>query len=103
MKLEHWDPERDGPLSEAALINKLEKYGYDCTRYTYPPGTVFPEHCHETDKIDAVLKGKFKMSMAGESVVLQAGDCLHVPAGMIHRAEVINDTPVISIDAVKTR
>jgi len=85
------------------MIARLENCGYDCTRYTYPPGTFFPDHCHETDKMDAVLQGKFRISMAGESAVLQAGDCLHVPAGMIHSAEVIGDTPVISIDGVKRR
>lgn len=101
MKVQKWNPDAEGPLSEPALIHKLEKLGYCCTCYTYPPGTVFQEHSHEIDKIDAVLSGKFKLSMAGKSVTLEAGDYLLVPKNMIHRAEVIGDESVVSIDAVK--
>lgn len=35
------------------------------------------------------------------SVTLVAGDCLHVPKGMLHSAEVVGDESVISLDAVK--
>ena len=101
MKPVSWDIENNGPLSEAALINKLESLGYSCSRYTYPPGACFPDHTHDVDKIDAVLQGRFKMSMAGGSVILEAGDYLFVPKGATHSAEVIGDEPVISIDALK--
>ena len=100
MKLHNWDP-ADGPLSEPALINKLEALGYRCTCYTYPPGTVFPEHSHNVDKIDAVLRGRFRLSMEGKNIILEAGDYLFVPKGMTHTAEVIGNEAVISIDAVK--
>ena len=101
MKVQKWNPDTDGLLSEPALIHKLEKLGYCCTRYTYLPGTVFPDHSHEIDKIDAVLSGKFRLSMKEKSIILEAGDYLFVPKGVIHRAEVVGDESVVSIDAVK--
>lgn len=52
--IEPWNRERNGPLSEAALRRMLEARGYKVSRYVYPPGTVFPEHSHGVDKIDAV-------------------------------------------------
>jgi len=52
----HWDKESDGVLTEAALIRKLESLGYHCNRYIYSPDTVFPEHDHQIDKIDAVKR-----------------------------------------------
>jgi mannose-6-phosphate isomerase-like protein (cupin superfamily) len=33
-------------------------------------------------------------------VVLEAGDCLVVPGGVVHSAEVVGDEPVVSLDAV---
>ncbi len=99
--IEHWDESRDGPLSEQALRRKLEARGYQVSTYHYPPGTCFDDHSHTVDKIDAVLSGFFRMSMNGESHVLTAGDCLAVPAGVLHSAEVIGDTPVISLDAIR--
>jgi len=101
--LEHWNAARDGPLTEGALCRKLEAMGYGVSRYVYPPGTYFPEHSHAEDKIDAVLSGRFRLTMGGHAVVLEAGDWLAVPAGVVHRAEVIGSEPVVSLDAVRRR
>ena len=101
MNPEHWNPGKDGKLTEAALRRKLEARGYRVTRYVYPPGTHFPDHCHDVDKIDAVLSGRFLLRMEGRRVILEAGDCLAVPRGVIHSAEVVGDDPVVSLDAVK--
>jgi len=101
--VEHWDLDRDGPLSEAALQRSLERSGYDVTRYVYPPGTYFPPHSHRVNKIDAVLSGQFRMSMHGVQIVLRAGDRLVVPKDVVHDAEVLGDEPVVSLDAVRVR
>ena len=103
MKLivEHWNEETDGKITEQAMQHKLESRGYTVTRYVYPPGTYFPDHTHDVDKIDGVLSGQFMMRMEGETVILEAGDTLEVPHGTIHSAEVIGHEPVISLDANK--
>ncbi len=101
--VEHWNEATDGPLSEAALQAKLEARGYHVTRYVYPPGTYFPNHTHTVDKIDAVISGRFRMTLGDRAVVLEAGDCLSVPAGSVHSAEVVGDEAVVSLDAVRIR
>ncbi len=103
VEVERWDETRDGPLSEAAMRAKLEARGYRVTRYVYPPGTWFPPHTHDVDKIDGVLSGRFRLEMLGESVILEAGDMLAVPRGVVHAAEVVGDEPVVSLDAVRVR
>ncbi|MBT3048569.1 MAG: cupin domain-containing protein [gamma proteobacterium symbiont of Ctena orbiculata] len=101
MQIEHWDKKTDGEMSETAMRAKLEALGYRVTRYVYPPGTYFPPHEHAVDKIDGVLSGRFRMSMGSRSVILEAGDTLHLPRGAVHSAEVVGDQPVISLDAIK--
>ena len=101
VKVEHWNSNRDGALSEEALMNKLENRGYSCTIYIYPPGTFFDNHTHTVDKIDAVLKGRFCIEMGGEMITLEAGDWIHVPRGAVHNAKVIGNENVVSIDAIK--
>ena len=101
MEVESWDVERDGPLSETALRQKLQQRGYHVSRYVYPPGTYFPDHSHGVDKIDAVLSGRFRMKIGSDEVILEAGDCLTVPCGVVHSAEVVGNEPVISLDATK--
>lgn len=101
MQLERWDPATDGPLSESALRQKLAAKGYRVSRYTYSPGMYFPPHTHGVDKIDAVLSGRFRMAMGDDSVILEPGDCLAVPKGASHSAEVVGDQPVVSLDATR--
>ncbi len=101
MSVDKWNPGQDGPLSEKALRQKLEQRGYRVTRYVYPPETSFPEHTHSIDKIDGVLSGRFRMILEGQEVILEAGDCLAVPRGAVHSAEVLGDEPVVSLDAIR--
>jgi quercetin dioxygenase-like cupin family protein len=99
--VEHWSEGSDGPFNEAALRGKLEARGYHVSRYVYQPGTVFPEHAHGADKIDAVVSGRFRMTLNGRAVVLEAGDCITVPRGALHSAEVVGAEPVVSLDATR--
>ena len=101
MKVEHWNQKDDGPLTEKALRRKLEARGYTVSCYHYSPGTVFPDHTHTIDKIDAVLSGKFRMTMKGHDFVLEAGDCLEVPRGTVHSAAVVGNETVVSLDATR--
>lgn len=103
MRVRHWNPATDGPLSEAAMRRKLEAAGYMVVRYSYPPGTTFPEHTHHVDKIDAVLSGRFRMVVAGHFTILGAGDWVEVPRGVHHTAAVVGDEPVVSLDAVRVK
>jgi quercetin dioxygenase-like cupin family protein len=101
--IECWNPEKDGELNEGNMRHKLEARGYQVSRYVYSPGTCFPPHTHDVDKIDGVLSGRFRMTMQGQALVLTAGDCLAVAKGEVHSAEVVGDEPVISLDAVRMR
>ena len=70
-------------------------------RYTYPPGTTFPDHVHEIDKIDAVVAGRFRMVVAGHLAMLGPGDWIEVARGIRHSAAVIGDEDVVSLDAAR--
>lgn len=91
----------EGEPSEAALRAKLEARGYRVARYVYEPGTVFPDHRHEVDKIDAVVSGRFRLVVGGHLAVLGPGDWIEVPRGVVHNAAVVGDEPVVSLDAIR--
>ena len=100
-EVKRWD-EQDGPVSESELRSRLEQRGYTVSRYTYPPGTAFPDHTHTVDKIDAVVSGRFRLVLEGKEVVLGPGDWVAVPCGAVHSAEVVGNESVVSLDAVRT-
>jgi len=95
----HWPIDASADALEK-FMRYLQSLGYNCTQYTYPPGTCFPEHTHEVDKIDAVIQGRFEITIQGESVLLKPGDYIEVPKHTLHSARVIGDESVVSIDAV---
>ena len=100
MAVQRWNSS-DGPVTEAALRAKLESLGYTVAKYTYEPGTVFPDHKHDVDKIDAVISGRVRLVVRGHMKMLWAGDWVEIPRGTVHNAAVIGDQPVVSLDAVK--
>jgi quercetin dioxygenase-like cupin family protein len=101
MAVRRWNDALDGPFSEAALRRKLENAGYTVARYVYPPGTTFPDHVHDVDKIDAVVTGRFRLVVAGHLAMLGPGDWVEVARGVRHTATVVGDEPVVTLDAVK--
>jgi quercetin dioxygenase-like cupin family protein len=99
--LHRWNSALDGAFSERALRAKLEALGYQVARYVYPPGTVFPDHAHGVDKIDAVVSGRFRLIIGGHVALLGPGEWVDVPRGVMHNATVMGDEPVVSFDAIK--
>jgi len=101
MALRRWNSAVDGAPSEAAIRSKLEALGYRVARWVYGPGTVFPDHTHGVDKIDAVIAGRFRLVLSGHLAVLGPGDWIEIPRGAVHNAAVVGDEDVIALDAIK--
>lgn len=101
MAVHRWNTALDGDFSEAALRRKLEAQGYSLARYVYAPGTVFPDHKHGVDKVDAVISGRFRLVIGGHVAMLGPGEWVDVPRGVTHNAVVIGEEPVVSLDAVR--
>ena len=85
------------------MRRKLEASGYLVARYAYPPGTSFPEHSHDLDKIDAVISGRIRLVVAGHLGLLGPGDWMEVPRGVRHTATVLGDEPVVILDGGRFR
>jgi quercetin dioxygenase-like cupin family protein len=103
MRIERWDPRRDGPLSQAALRQKLEARGYVVSTCTWPPGAIVAAQAQDRDRVDAVVSGLLKVTLDGESAILTAGDMVVVPRGSIRRVEVVGPSAVSCLDAVYQR
>jgi quercetin dioxygenase-like cupin family protein len=100
MRIERWDPRRDGPLNEAALKQKLESRGYRVSARQYPAGAVAAAQADERERLDAVVSGLLKITLDGEAAILTAGDVVIVPRGAVRRVEVVGSSPVHCLEAV---
>jgi len=100
MRIQRWDPRRDGPVTEAALRTKVESIGYQVSRFAWPAGTVVPPQTQDRERVDAVVTGIVKITLDGESAILTAGDIVFVPRGAVRRVEVVGSFPAHCLDAV---
>jgi len=100
MRIERWDVRRDGPLTQAALEQKLRALGYEPFPRTYPAGATLAPQADARERIDAVVSGLIKVTIEGESAILTAGDMVFVPHGASRRLEVVGASPAHCIEAV---
>ena len=60
-------------------------------------GAIVPRHSHEAAQLIHVLQGALRTSVDGADTTVREGDVLHIPAGVPHQAEAIDDTFVITV------
>lgn len=100
MRIEHWDPRRDGPVTETSLREKVESYGYQVSMCIWPGGTVIPAEAQNRTRVEAVVSGIMKITLDGESAILTAGDIVYVPRGAVRRVEVVGSSTAYFLDAI---
>jgi unsaturated pyranuronate lyase len=58
-------------------------------------GSVVPTHAHENEQITYILEGTLRFWLGddeSQTVDVRAGEVLHIPSNLAHRAEALEDT-----------
>jgi quercetin dioxygenase-like cupin family protein len=58
-------------------------------------GAVVPRHAHENEQVTYILEGALRFWIGddeAEEIVVRAGEVLHIPSNVPHRAEALEDT-----------
>jgi quercetin dioxygenase-like cupin family protein len=58
-------------------------------------GCIVPKHSHENEQLTYILEGALRFKLGEdqrETVVVNAGEVLHIPSNVPHEAEAIEDT-----------
>jgi quercetin dioxygenase-like cupin family protein len=55
-------------------------------------GALVPIHAHESEQLTYVLQGALRFVVNREEVVVREGEVLHIPSGVPHQAEALEDT-----------
>ncbi|CAH8487487.1 unnamed protein product [Heterobilharzia americana] len=74
----HWDESVDA-----------ESRGMQLYNYKFSPGTNFPVHTHQENKMDCIVSGQLSFTMFGKEIILGPGDRLEVPRNVPHSAHVV--------------
>lgn len=97
-----WDERpRDTPM---ALLERQRIIGERAmlSRVVLREGCVVPEHAHENEQFAFVMSGRLRFVVGGggrerREVVVGAGEVLHLPGGVPHAAEALEETVVLDI------
>jgi quercetin dioxygenase-like cupin family protein len=55
-------------------------------------GCLVPVHSHASEQMTYVLQGALRYVIAGEEITVREGEVLHIPSGVEHQAEALEDT-----------
>ncbi len=58
-------------------------------------GSIVPRHSHENEQVTYILSGALRFWIGedeAQEVVVRAGEVLHIPANLPHKAEALEDT-----------
>jgi quercetin dioxygenase-like cupin family protein len=55
-------------------------------------GAIVPEHSHHNEQLTYILEGKLRFYLDDEVIDVAAGEVLHIPAHVPHKAEALEDT-----------
>ena len=62
-------------------------------------GSLVPRHAHEVDQWVYLLQGALRVRLDRQDVTVREGEVLHVPAGVHHQAEALDDTFLLDVRA----
>jgi len=55
-------------------------------------GCLVPLHTHASEQMTYVLQGALKFLVGGEEITVREGEVIHIPSGIEHQAEALEDT-----------
>lgn len=55
-------------------------------------GCLVPLHAHASEQMTYVLQGALRFLVGGEEITVREGEVIHIPSGVEHQAEALEDT-----------
>jgi quercetin dioxygenase-like cupin family protein len=55
-------------------------------------GCLVPMHAHDSEQMTYVLQGALRFLIGGEEITVREGEVLHIPSGVEHQSEALEDT-----------
>ena len=60
-------------------------------------GALVPMHGHQSEQMTYVLQGTLRFFVGGEEITVREGEVLHIPPGLDHQAEALEDTLALDV------
>ncbi len=97
MKHYKWDSVRTEVLNPALSRKVITGERAMVAQVFLSKGAVVPEHHHESEQLTYILEGALEFEIEGRKLVVSAGEVLHIPSQVPHKAVALEDTLDVDI------
>ena len=59
--------------------------------------SVLPEHSHPHEQVSTIIRGRFEMTVDGQTRTIEAGDVVVIPSGSRHRGRALTDCFILDV------
>ncbi|MCL5808709.1 MAG: cupin domain-containing protein [Deltaproteobacteria bacterium] len=59
--------------------------------------SVLPEHSHPHEQVSTIIRGRFEMTVDGQTRTIEAGDIVVIPSGAMHRGRALTDCFILDV------
>ena len=95
-----WDDLPKEPLKDDLSRRLISSERMMLAQVFLDKGCIVPQHSHENEQLTYIVEGTLRFFLGedeSEVVDVGAGEVLHIPSGLPHRAEALEDTLDVDI------
>ena len=94
MKLYKWNDVEEEQINPLLSRRYISSERITLARFLLKRGCLVQSHSHENEQLTTVVSGALKLVLAGQEIVVRAGETLCIPPNTPHSAEAIEDCDV---------
>ena len=68
-----------------------------CSYWTITAGAMLPDHSHPHEQVTNIIRGRFEMTLDGETQQIEAGNVVVIPSGAKHRGRALTDCFILDV------
>ena len=92
MQLYSWESMKKDVMNEKLWRKVISGEKAMLAQVCLAKGCVVPTHQHESEQISYVVEGALRFELEGKGTVVHAGEVLHIPSNVPHKAIALEDT-----------
>ena len=97
MQIYEWNRVEKEQLSPTFARQVIHAGTMTVARVYLRKGCTVPEHSHHNEQISMMEQGSLKFVIAGQEIVLKAGQVLRIPPNLPHSAEALEDCVAVDL------
>jgi quercetin dioxygenase-like cupin family protein len=97
MTVHDWSRIPIEPLSAGLSRQCIHTSRLTVARISLAAGSAVPEHRHENEQLSTIERGALRFVVAGQEVVVRAGEALEIPPNVPHSAVALEDTVAVDV------